>query len=161
MSLDIRLAGPTDDVLTARDDQGQQVLSLRREGFSTAEIAAKLNMTTLKVTRLLRRAVGDYLDPDLPTLRAIEATKLDALEEVIKAKVQDGNLPAMDRALKIMDARARLFGLYPKPETETSKDQQNPEGPRVLDVQVWKPPDPDSATAEDPSVPASGQGVEE
>ncbi len=45
-------------------------------------------------------------------LRMLEAQRLDQVQLAIMPKVLNGDLKAIDRFLKIVDTRAKLFGLY-------------------------------------------------
>ena len=65
-----------------------------------------------------RRAV---LDDEVDELRIVEAERLDRLFFVAyKQAVRDGQLPAIDRALRIMERRARLLGLDRPARTEVT-----------------------------------------
>src|SRR3990167_2042270 len=56
-------------------------------------------------------------------IRAIETARLDVMLHAIAAKVRSGDLPAIDRVLKIMDRRAALWGLdAPKHQVLTGAD---------------------------------------
>ena len=46
-------------------------------------------------------------------LRELESARLDALQLAAWAKVEQGDLHAIEIVLKIMDRRAKLLGLYP------------------------------------------------
>ncbi|MEW1719761.1 hypothetical protein [Streptomyces sp. NPDC093109] len=59
------------------------------------------------------------MEAEADELRSVEAERLDRLFFVAYRKaVRDGELPAIDRALRIMERRARLLGLDRPAKTE-------------------------------------------
>ena len=55
-------------------------------------------------------------------VRDLELQRLDALYLVAYAEVEDGNIPAIDRCLRIMERRAKLLGLDAAEKVEHSGD---------------------------------------
>ncbi|MFE6872574.1 hypothetical protein ACFVFS_39285 [Kitasatospora sp. NPDC057692] len=78
------------------------------------------------LVRAVRRDIADALDHrvtglavDVEELRALEDARLDRMFLVAyRRAVRDGDLPAIDRALRIMERRARLLGLDRPTRTE-------------------------------------------
>ncbi|GAA3371255.1 hypothetical protein GCM10020367_21180 [Streptomyces sannanensis] len=71
-----------------------------------------------------RRAV---LNEEVEELRSVEAERLDRLWFVAyKQAVRDGNLAAIDRALRIMERRAKLLGLDQPARTEVTGAEGGP-----------------------------------
>ncbi len=78
------------------------------------EIAERLDVSHGAVcddVRALRRAWTDRAYMAFDAHVAEEVAKLDRLEATVLPKAFDGDLNAADRAVKIMDRRARLLGL--------------------------------------------------
>lgn len=93
-------------------ERAVQAFELRKNGASLRQIAEQLGyadpsgahkaiMTLLKRERV--EAVEDY--------RKVELARLDAMLLAIASQVRSGHLGAIDRALKIMERRAKLLGL--------------------------------------------------
>ncbi|MGQ9555903.1 MAG: hypothetical protein ACUVWR_17520 [Anaerolineae bacterium] len=93
-------------------ERDQQALELRKAGVPYLEIAARLGWRSastahVAVTRALRRTLQEPADE----LRELEVARLDALLFAIWPQTSEGNLDAIDRALRIMERRAKLLGL--------------------------------------------------
>lgn len=103
------------------EDRRAKALELRKGGSSYRAIAKKLNVdvatayndvdSALKsLTRLNQSSVEE--------LRTIELERLDTMLLAIHENVKSGHLGAIDRALRIMEQRAKLAGLYAPVKTE-------------------------------------------
>ena len=139
------LTSGADEILLGEADLDRQVMELRVvEHCTIAEIAAKLDISESRARRIAKRALQDYIQPQVDELRAMEAAKLDALEGMLRERVKDGHLPSIDRQLKLMALRMDLFGLKLPPPRPFSEAQTS-EGAKVLDVSVWQA---DEATAD-------------
>lgn len=95
-----------------RQANAVQAFELRKSGASFRQIAEQLGYADESGARkavmaLLKKqqveAVEDY--------RKVELARLDAMLLAIAQQVRQGHLGAIDRALKIMERRARLLGL--------------------------------------------------
>ena len=62
--------------------------------------------------RTVQKALNDRVVAGVDELRELECDRLDALQVAAWAKVEQGDLKAIETVLKIMDRRARLLGLY-------------------------------------------------
>jgi len=72
-----------------------------------ASRGAAYNAVQREIAKIPREAVSE--------LRLIELDALDRIERVALAQALTGNLGAIDRVLRIKDARAKLTGLYEAP----------------------------------------------
>ncbi len=87
-------------------------LRLRTEGASFATIADELRYATpnsacKSVGALLRRVEHEAAED----ARSLEQARLDALLRAVWDLAMTGDLPAVDRVLKISERRSRLLGL--------------------------------------------------
>lgn len=89
----------------------RQVLELRMSGLSWAYIARELNLSESAVRRCYAHALDLSAHPDLAELRDVEALRLDRLQLAAWPQALRGDLPSIDRVLRIMERRARLLGL--------------------------------------------------
>lgn len=89
-----------------------KAFELRKRGYSYAQIAAA-HAVSVSVAWSDVKAVYDQLLPieEVEEMRRMELARLDVLSTRIEEQVHAGNLFAIDRALKIMERRARLAGL--------------------------------------------------
>ena len=92
----------------------QQAVELRRSGRSYREIARQVGIGVASAHRLVAGAMADVrsaVAEDIVELRALELSRLDGLTVALWPKARRGELPAVDRVLKIMERRAKLLGL--------------------------------------------------
>lgn len=75
------------------------------------------------------------VEEEVKLIRRLEAERLDALQSVCWIPMMEGNLLAVNRDLRIMDCRARLYGLEKSPESKrpnnselTARVQRTPGG---------------------------------
>jgi hypothetical protein len=93
----------------------QQALDLRLAGHTFDAIAQQLGYTSRSgayraVGRAFRR-IRAGADQSAETLRALEDARYDRMLRAIDDKVQQGDLAAVDRALRISQTRRELWGL--------------------------------------------------
>jgi hypothetical protein len=93
----------------------QQALDRRLAGHTFDAIAQQLGYASRSsayraVERALQR-IRVQADQTAETLRALEDARYDRLLRAIEAQVQQGDLAAVDRALRISKARRELWGL--------------------------------------------------
>lgn len=99
----------------------KQALSLRASGATYRQIAETLDISVGVAHNYVQNALKDVqqeIDKEADMLRALEVERLDqmllALAPMLRANQREGrtaNLGAIDRALKIMERRAKLLGL--------------------------------------------------
>ena len=93
-------------------DRGRQALELRKGGASFLAIAQALGYRSPQaayegVNSALRRTIQEPADE----VRRLEIERLDGMLLVLQAGLRLGDVAIVDRALKIMERRARLLGL--------------------------------------------------
>lgn len=92
----------------------RKALELRLAGRMLWEIAEEIGSTESQVSRMLTKEV-DKLEAEITEsaerLRTIEAVRLEKIGEAIYGRAVDGELPAVDRYLKLQERRAKLLGL--------------------------------------------------
>lgn len=105
-----------------------EVVRLRIAGATYENIGKKLGCSTggaqRACVRALRRSI-EHLRESVDELVEMEDQRLDQMLLVLWPKVLEGNLSAMDRALKIMDRRAALRGVD-APKRVVGADGQTP-----------------------------------
>jgi hypothetical protein len=94
---------------------------LRKAGVSYEKIAERVgyknaNTAANAVSRTLKRS-RKHVDTD--DMVNMELSRLDALQAVAWRRAKEGDLPAIDRILKIMERRAHYLGL------DTQQPQQD------------------------------------
>ena len=97
--------------LIARERE-ERVLELRKAGLSLNEIAKDVGYTNpssaqAALNRVLRRAIA----PNVELLRDTEGERLDALQFGLWPKAMNGDSRAAEVIVKVMERRAKLFGL--------------------------------------------------
>lgn len=102
-----------------------QALELRIQGKRYATIAQEMGCSVAAAHNLVKKGLEKLTQLEISNaqqLRAIELERLDLAIEKLFPQVEKGSLPAIDRWLALVQARAKLLGLYsPLPEqTETT-----------------------------------------
>jgi len=92
----------------------KEVIRLRTAGLSYESIARNLQCSVggahkacMRAIDRSQREIGEKADKVLD----LELRRLDEMLRILWLKVLEGNLSAMDRALHVMDRRARFLGL--------------------------------------------------
>jgi DNA-binding transcriptional MerR regulator len=89
-----------------------QALTLRKAGVSVTAIAEMLGWNSHQAaSKAIRAALKRTIQEPADELRTLELSRLDDMLKAIAPHVAAGNLTAIDRALKIMERRAKLIGL--------------------------------------------------
>ena len=95
-----------------RHERDAKCVNLRRAGLGWDAIATQLGYTSAaRAYEQFMVFMKAYPREDAETAREVEADRYDQLQRAIWAKCLKGDQWAIDRALKIMDQRARLLGL--------------------------------------------------
>ena len=90
----------------------KQALELRIAGYGYEAIADKLGYkSTAGAYDAIKSALKRTLQEPADAVRELELKRLDAMMAGIWVSVRNGNLQAIDRALKIMARRAEYLGL--------------------------------------------------
>ena len=97
--------------LQARERE-ERVLHLRKAGASLPAIAKEVGYSTSSgAHQALARALKRALAPDAASLRETEGERLDALQLGLWGKAMTGDSRAAEVIVKVMERRAKLFGL--------------------------------------------------
>ena len=93
-------------------EREQQVVALRAQGFTWEQIASHVgyNSASSAHSAYLRAAKRAVID-NLETIRDFEGQRLDIAQTAIWNEVLQGDIPAINTLLKIMERRAKLLGL--------------------------------------------------
>jgi hypothetical protein len=93
-----------------------KVFELRIQGFTFEQIAQEAGFSGPSgAWQAYQRVKGQMVFEPIDELRQLELMRLDAVQHALWDRAINGDLPAVNCVLKIMDLRAKLFGLY-KPE---------------------------------------------
>lgn len=102
----------TNPAAVARHERDVRCVKLRGAGMGWQDIAQQLGYASAgHAYDRFMVVMKDYPREDVETARETEADRYDALQRAIWAKCLKGDNWAIDRALKLMDQRARLLGL--------------------------------------------------
>ena len=91
-----------------------RALELRKRGLNYTQIGKKLGCHRSTACRYVLSELENLADKcreEAAHVRDLELQRLDALYLVAYAEVEEGNVPAIDRCLRIMERRAKLLGL--------------------------------------------------
>lgn len=95
-------------------ERQRQALQLRKNGVSYRLIGDQLSISHVQAQRDIKAALElsrKDVRQEAETYRALELERLDDMLFNINNQVRSGHLGAIDRALKIMERRAKLLGL--------------------------------------------------
>lgn len=94
-----------------RNDQlARQVLELRSAGFTYQEIRQVLGLKSdWQVWKLQRRALKEFYREDPTLLRRLDVARLDRLIRSLWRKSVQGDLPTLDRLIKLLQHRERYL----------------------------------------------------
>lgn len=122
---------PHESATSARKVKGAErtveAIALRQAGLTYRQIGERLGITEQgahnSVTRAMQRMNAKIAD-EVPELRRLELERLDRMLLAIWPQVVGGNFGAIDRALRIMERRARLCGLDAPIKSDLTTDGQ-------------------------------------
>jgi hypothetical protein len=89
-------------------------LELRRNGYSFDEIAVRMKRPRATVHRWITDALEEMVQEPAQAVLKLELQRLDAYLAAYHANAIEGDIPATEIALKIIEKRCRLLGLFPK-----------------------------------------------
>lgn len=95
-------------------ERRRQCVELRLSGASVGAIAGKLGLSKSTVHKHLTKAMveaTEALDRPASEIKALELARLDRLLLAVWGNASKGDVQHVDRALKIMERRAKLLGL--------------------------------------------------
>lgn len=94
-----------------------EALRLRQSGSTFAEIAEALGYSDPSGARnAVMAALRENVSEPNAEMRALELARLDALHAALWPAAMGGDLPSVDRVLKLMERRAKILGLDATPK---------------------------------------------
>lgn len=118
----------TDKRSTIATERRTKAFELRKSGLTYEKIGNKIGISTQAAHGLIKRELvrlSKQAEGDASLLRQLEIERLDCLIDAIWPKAMDGDLPAIDRVLRIAERRARFLGLD-EPEKKNITAQAAP-----------------------------------
>ena len=107
-----------------------KALELRREGKTFQQIADALGYRSkTSAYDQVMKGLNDTMQEPADALRRLESERLDWLWREVENRMDIDHLWAVDRALKIMERRASLFGLDKQATQDLAEEAQ-----RYLDL---------------------------
>lgn len=131
-------------------DRNLRIVRDRREGLTLREIAEEYDLSIGRVSQIVSAELAAPAE-EIPSLRQLESDRLDELFRVVWADAisgGEGSGPAQDRVLRIMDRRAKLFGLDFSDRTEAERLRLEVEKVRLMAVAFGKAMDEIGLTPE-------------
>lgn len=97
----------------ARVERVEQIMSMRRQGWSLRAIAASLvpPLSAMGVKKIIDRELAEMVFEDTTAVRKLELARLDELQTAHHMNAVGGDQFATTQVLAIMDRRARLSGI--------------------------------------------------
>lgn len=116
------MSAERDDSLEAKTSKSKltpalrrkRALELRLQGRMLWEIATELGVTAGAVSRMLTQTLEKIEVENLESaerLRTLEMVRLEKIGEALYWRAEQGELPAVDRYLKVRERYAKLLGL--------------------------------------------------
>jgi hypothetical protein len=117
----------------ARAERNRRILELSIEGHRPRAIAETLAreghlIAPSHVSNVLRKLLaetGEMTKERAEELREMDLARLDAMLVKLAPMIEEGRLTAMDRAIKIIQQRARLAGIDKAPPEREGGDTYN------------------------------------
>ena len=122
MSASSSLNGPGSVRAAERAKNLDRDLGLRQAGMSYATIARITGQSETTIHRHIRQAIQSKEFEGADNLRRVEGSRLDALQRAHWAAAIQGDIAATNAVLRIMERRARLFGLDSPVQIELATD---------------------------------------
>jgi hypothetical protein len=94
----------------ARVSPGPAVLAAMINGVALGEIAKTHQLTPKRVEKLLRDELRKRWIAPAQDYARLQIARLEAIAMPLKDQCKDGNLPAIDRLLKVLDRLDRYHG---------------------------------------------------
>jgi len=114
----------TAPMVISKRERAIQALDLRKAGISYEMIAQRLGYSNRTAAFRAVQTLLEKSEKEASTdLREMELRRLDDLFLSIYKKAREGDLPAIDRCLKIMERRAKMSGLDAPEKTQSDVRQ--------------------------------------
>lgn len=95
-------------------------MQLRLAGATYREIAEAMDCSVSTAKRRCEASLAEIGKQEREMLRSLEVDRLDRLQRAVWADAIQGDLPSIDRALKIIDQRSKLLGLNAPTQVDIS-----------------------------------------
>lgn len=116
------MGNETDRRATAAEKR-KRALELRRAGWTFEDIAEEVGYANKGVAyTAVKTAIKNITRESANDLIELELARLDDMFSGLYERARDGDVFAVDRALKIMDQRAKFLSLYDRKEDDTSAE---------------------------------------
>lgn len=95
-------------------EQRERATALKARGYSFRTIAKTLGVSPAWAYKLVRQALAvrtEQMIASADLVRTMELERLEALDEALAPRIAKGEVAAVDAALRIHTARAKLWGL--------------------------------------------------
>lgn len=109
--------GPTQ----ARAQRMAKAVQMIEAGSTYQHVADTLGISKTQAIKDVKQAIRDTYQGPADELRALEARRLDALQRGIWIDALKGDLKAISTVQRLMDHRAKLFGLYTQGSADESE----------------------------------------
>lgn len=132
---------PTNPRMLRAAQRRELAVAMKLSGATEKDIGDALEVTQQAVSKMLRRALQLSMDRgryDAEEIVQIETRRLDRLQRGIWQRAVQGDLGAIDRALKIAERRARLLGLDAPQKVEM---ESGPVEVTIKHVRDWNQPE--------------------
>ena len=104
-------------------DRRRQAFELRKRGLSFDEIGDRLGITRQSAHALVTNMLTEMAEQTKTDVKAVlemELARLDTMIAALWTMAETGDLEAIDRAVKLMERRAKYLGLDAANRTEIS-----------------------------------------
>lgn len=99
------------------------------QGHTYEQVAAEVGYANRGTAwRAVSRALAERMEQGVEELRTVEAARLNYLQTKLLDRIEIGDVPAINAAVRIIMARARLFGL-----DKASEPVDPPKGRVIID----------------------------
>ncbi len=120
-----------------------RAVEMRKAGATYDDIAAALDCNRSTAYRTVMRALARNQAAEVEELRMIEGARLDRMQMGLWQRAVSGSESACLAVLRIMERRARLFGLDAPAKVEVRRDALDDEIETLLTQITVLPPVPD------------------
>lgn len=89
-----------------------KALELRLQGLSYQEIGERIGRSDTWAYRLVMRAMRETIQEPADKVRELETSRLEKMLARVWPMIEEGNLQAIDRGVRIIEVLAKINGLY-------------------------------------------------
>lgn len=102
----------------------RQAIALRAQGYTIAEIAERVGRSPTTIHKAIQRYLERLPVENIEAIRRIELERLDIATRVVMEAIQNGDISAVDRLVKLVDLRMRITGAYQVQTVDVSQPIQ-------------------------------------